>query len=237
MQLQPPPSPDELARASRRRDQVSRRAVSIRRRRVLAPRAAALVVLALAIALPLAFRGQSGGERPAAHPTTSGPVTSTTPSSTTPGPTTSTTLPQRQSTSSTTPSTTSSTTAPTTTTTPAKPLSETLRDVVAPGSLSTADYKVPSGKVFALSDYSLSVSGGSEGSWSLELVPPQSGATATTLLLGGLKTLKTHGSSGSFSPPVSVTAGTEAVLRVTCSAGQAACVVTALVSGTTSPSP
>jgi hypothetical protein len=226
MQLRPPPSPDELARASRHREQVSRRAVSIRRRRVLVPRAAALVVLALAIALPLAFRGQSGGGRPANHPTTSGPVTSTTPPSTT----SSTTTPS----TTTTGPTTSSTTAPTTTTTPATPLSETLRDVVAPGSLSTADYKVAPGKVFALSDYSLSVSSGSEGYWSLELVPPQSGAT-TTLLLGELKTLKAHGSSGSFSPPISVAAGTEVVLRVTCSAGQAACVVTALVSGTTSP--
>jgi cytoskeletal protein RodZ len=245
VQLQPPPSQEEVARAFRHRERVARRAVSLRRRRVLLPRAAAVVVLCLAIALPLAFRHRDSGSGPigstSIQTTTSGPGTTSPPPPTTTPRHTTTTSPQVTSSTtstSTTPTSTTPTTTPPTTTVPATPVSETLRDVIAPGTIEQANYKVPAGKHFDLSSYSISDSTGAantSGQWYLR-VESARGSVLETLLVGSLATLvKAHGTTGSFSPPIIVGAGEEVALQGQCNTNQAACTVMAVISGTTSP--
>jgi hypothetical protein len=246
-----PPSPssnEERAEATRHHDGVLARARILHRRRVMAPRAALLVVVALAVALPLTV-GRSNGVAPAAHDssTSTGATTTTLPGTTVPPPTTTpaptTSLPQSTTTSTTGttgpagPAGTTGTTGTTSTTTTvpaAQPYSNSVEDVVAPGTLGQAQWTVPDGEQFNLTSYTLRpVNDVSEtGQVRIQLLSPN--GQAQTLVEISLSELESSGSvSETLTTPVSFSAYQAVALSVACDGPHgAACDVDLSFAGT-----
>lgn len=116
---------------------------------------------------------------------------------------------------------------------PAGDESSALLDIVAPGGLASATWTVPAGETFSLTDLLLSALGPTSGDVRLQILQP--GAPARTIVSYRLATLGRRPVYDAVSPAVTLGAGQQLSLTVSCDANQAACNAATLFAGTLAP--
>jgi hypothetical protein len=113
-----------------------------------------------------------------------------------------------------------------------------LDDVVAPGTTASADWAVPSGETFSLTDLVLDSLGSTlSGSVRVDIVQTGTSTVVQSLVDTTLAALGKDYQEEQLSPAVTVQGGDSVELTVSCAADQAACQADLLYSGTSSGSP